>query len=91
MYNIPQSKDRQAIAQEVSKIHIPEFQPKAGVTIHENDEQLRADNERQKNLNAMSKKGASGNDPEVDQLLHRLPKQSDVLGINIKPHEFEKR
>jgi ubiquitin-activating enzyme E1 len=90
MYNIPQSRDSQAIAQEVAKIHIPEFQPKAGVTIHENDEQLRADNDRQKNLNAMGKKGQSGNDPEVDQLLNRLPKPTDTLDIKIKPHEFEK-
>jgi ubiquitin-activating enzyme E1 len=90
MYQIPQSRDRQAIAQEVSKIHIEVFQPKAGVTIHENDEQLRADNERQKNLTAMRKNGQGGNETESDILLSRLPKHSDVVGIKIQPHEFEK-
>jgi ubiquitin-activating enzyme E1 len=90
MYYIPDSPDRQSIAQEVAKIHIPEFQPKAGVTIHENDEQLRADNERQKNMNAMRKNGAGGNDSEADLLLNRLPKPNEVLDIKIKPHEFEK-
>jgi ubiquitin-activating enzyme E1 len=90
MYYIPESPDRQSIAQEVAKIHIQEFQPKAGVTIHENDEQLRADNERQKNMNAMRKNGAGGNDSEADLLLNRLPKPNEVLDIKIKPHEFEK-
>ncbi len=31
MYNIPQSRDRQAIAQEVARIHVPEFQPNADI------------------------------------------------------------
>ena len=91
MYHIPQTHDRQAIAEEVAKIPCTvEFQPKAGVTIHENDEQLRADNERQKNMNAMRKNGQGANDPEADQLLNRLPKHAEILGIKIKPHEFEK-
>ena len=43
MYYIQQTRDREYIAQEVSKIQVPEFQPKSGVTIYENDEQLKAD------------------------------------------------
>ncbi|CAF4721086.1 unnamed protein product, partial [Rotaria sp. Silwood2] len=34
IYRIPQISDRKSIADEVAKIHIPEFKPKAGVTIH---------------------------------------------------------
>jgi ubiquitin-activating enzyme E1 len=90
MYGIPQLKDHKIIAEEVSKIHIVEFKPKAGVTIHENDEQLRLDNEKQKNMTAMRKNGQGGNDSEADQLLNRLPNPSEILGIKIQPHEFEK-
>jgi ubiquitin-activating enzyme E1 len=90
IYDIPQIRDHKYIADEVNKIHITKFQPKAGVTIHENDEQLRLDNEKQKNLNAMKKNGQSGNDSEVEQLLNRLPKQTNLLNIKIQPHDFEK-
>ena len=60
------------------------------MTIHENDEQLRADTEKQKNLNAMRKNGPGEKDSEADQLLNRLPKFDDVASIKIRPHEFEK-
>lgn len=88
IYQIPQTRDRKAIAEEVSKIHIAEFKPKAGVTIHENDEQMRADNDRQKNAGAMRKNGQ--NDSEAEQLLARLPKHDEVAEIKVRPHEFEK-
>ncbi|CAF3215764.1 unnamed protein product [Rotaria sp. Silwood2] len=90
IYHIPQISDRKSIADEVAKIHIPEFKPKAGVTIHENDEQVRADVERQKNISAMRKNGQSANDIEAEQLLSRLPKPDNILDIKIQPHEFEK-
>ncbi|CAF1279762.1 unnamed protein product [Rotaria sordida] len=90
MYHIPQTNDYKLIAEEVVKLHIPEFKPKAGVTIHENDDQVRAELDRQKNTSAMRKNGQSGNDIEVEQLLNRLPKYDDVLDIKIRPHEFEK-
>jgi ubiquitin-activating enzyme E1 len=90
IYNIPQVLDRQYISQEVAKIKLPEFKPQSGVTIHENDEQLRADDERQKNLNAMRKNGQGGNETEAEQLLNRLPKPEELLNIKIQPHEFEK-
>lgn len=90
MYHIPIIRDRKQIAHEVGKIEIVKFQPKAGVTIHENDDQLRADNERQKNLAAMRKNGPGGNESEADILLSRFPKPSEVKDILIRPHEFEK-
>ena len=75
------------IAHEVSKIHVEKFQPKAGVTIHENDEQLRAENDKQKNLSAMRK---NGNESEAESILSRLPQKEDFAGIVVKPHDFEK-
>lgn len=90
MYHIPQTRDRKSIAEEVAKIHVPEFKPKAGVTIHENDEQLKAENEKQKNMGAMRKNGPGGNETEAEQLLNRLPNYESVAHIQIRPHEFEK-
>ena len=90
IYGIPQTRDREAIAQQADQIHMPEFKPKAGVTIHENDDQLRADNDRQKNLDAMRKNGAGGAETEADQILNRLPRREDTLDIKIRPHDFEK-
>lgn len=90
IYHIPQVKNRDQIAAEVAKVYVPEFQAKAGVTIHENDEQLRLDNEKQKNTNAMRKNGQGGVDSEVEQLLSRLPQSNEILDIKIRPHEFEK-
>lgn len=87
VYGIPQTRDYQFIGKEVSQIHVPEFQPKSGVTIHENDEQLRADNERQKNLNAMKK---PGQESEADSILQRFPQLDQALKIQMRPHEFEK-
>ncbi|CAF4128549.1 unnamed protein product, partial [Rotaria sordida] len=48
MYYIPQIRNRKLIGKEVVKIHVPEFKPKVGITIHENDEQLRADLKRKR-------------------------------------------
>jgi ubiquitin-activating enzyme E1 len=83
MYFINQTRDRDYIQNEVSKIKVPEFQPKAGVTIYENDEQLKADAERQQNANT---------DPntKIKEILDRLPKHEQIRDIKIRPHEFEK-
>ncbi|CAF1435465.1 unnamed protein product [Rotaria sp. Silwood1] len=90
MYYIPQIRDRKLIAEEVAKIYVPEFKPKADVIIHENDEQLRADLKRQKNTSAMCKNSQCKNDVEVKQLLSRLLNYDDILDIKIQSHEFEK-
>ncbi|CAF3847756.1 unnamed protein product [Rotaria sp. Silwood1] len=90
MYYIPQIRDRKLIAEEVAKIYVPEFKPKADVIIHENDEQLRADLKRQKNTSAICKNSQCKNDVEVKQLLSRLLNYDDILDIKIQSHEFEK-
>ncbi|CAF1329669.1 unnamed protein product [Rotaria sordida] len=74
MYYIPQIRDRKLIAKEVVKVHVPEFKPKAGVIIHENDEQLRADLKRKKKYECHT----------------RLPNYDDTFDIKIQSHEFEK-
>ncbi|CAF3992829.1 unnamed protein product [Rotaria sordida] len=90
MYYIPQIRDRKLIAKEVVKVHVPEFKPKTGVIIHENDEQLRADLERQKNMSTIRTNSQSENDVEVKQILSRLPNYDDIVDIKIQSHEFEK-
>jgi ubiquitin-activating enzyme E1 len=90
IYYIPQVRDHAMIGSQVNQIHIAEFVPKAGVTIHENDDQLRADNDRQKNLDAMRKNGQSSQDHEINHIQSRLPKCEDIVGIKIRAHEFEK-
>ena len=90
IYHIPQTRDRQYIAQEVGKVSIAEFKPQSGVTIHENDEQLRAADQQQKNLEAMRKNGQGGNETEAEQILHRLPNDKGILQVKIRPHDFEK-
>lgn len=90
IYGIPQTRDRQSIAKTASSIQVEPFTPKAGVTIHENDEQLRAESDRQKNMDAMRKNGQSSAEQEIDNILRRLPDPSAFTGIQIRPHEFEK-
>jgi len=90
IYHIPQTRDKSLIAEKVSRIKVPEFKPKAGITIHENEEQLRADTERQKNLDAMRRNGQNNAETEADVILNRLPKFDEVSQIPIRAHEFEK-
>jgi ubiquitin-activating enzyme E1 len=90
MYGIPQERDRQRIAQLVDKVHVPEFTPRTGVTIHENDEQLRADTERQVRSGGNRNSGQGENDSEVEQIFARLPKREQWQDIDLHPHEFEK-
>ena len=90
IYQIPQSRDRDMIAKFVSTLSVPDFIPKSGVTIHENDEQLRAETDRQKNLDTMRKNGQSNADQEVENVLSRLPKTDQLENIQIRPHDFEK-
>ncbi|CAF0731325.1 unnamed protein product [Didymodactylos carnosus] len=82
MYSIPPLKDRQEVKNYVSTIHIPEFKPRQGVTIHENDEQMKAHEIG----------GGSGENEavELQQLLQKLPKLEDIANVQLKPLEFEK-
>lgn len=84
MYFIEPNRDRNYIQEEVSKVQVEEFKPKAGVTIFENDEQLKEETERRQQTTTgdLSEK--------ANEILGRLPKHEQVREIRIQPHEFEK-
>lgn len=85
MYFIEQNRDRNYIREQASKVQVEEFQPKAGVTIYENDEQLKEETERRQQHNA-----ATDLNEKANEILTRLPKHEQVRDIRIQPHEFEK-
>jgi ubiquitin-activating enzyme E1 len=87
IYSIEQTRDQEYIKQEVSKISVPAFQPKADVTIYENDEQMKADAERKQNENSANDTDESS---KVQEVLERLPKYKQIQNIPIRAHEFEK-
>ncbi len=87
MYSIEQTRDQEYIKQEVSKISVPAFQPKADVTIYENDEQMKADAERKQNENSANDTDES---LKVQEVLERLPKYEQIQNIPIRANEFEK-
>jgi len=87
MYFIEQNRDREYIRQEVSKVQVPEFQPKSGVTIYESDEQLKADIEQKKNENSANN---TDENTRILEILNRLPKYDEVRNVKIQTHEFEK-
>ena len=84
MYSIEQTRDRDYIREEVKKVQVAEFQPKGGVTIYENDEQLKEDTERNSHRNT------GDINEKVKEIVSRLPQHEQVRNIPIKAHEFEK-
>ncbi len=89
IYHIEQTTNRAYIAQEVSKIEVPPFEPKSGITIYENDEQLKADLERKKAENSTMDKNQN-EEAKLNEIRDRLPKYDEVKDIKIHAHEFEK-
>jgi len=77
IYNINQIRDRVYIANVVSSVEVPEFIPKSGVRIAENDSQLNhfSSNYDQNKLNKMQKD---------------LPPADSLKSLKIVPLEFEK-
>ncbi|XP_055854028.1 ubiquitin-like modifier-activating enzyme 1 [Episyrphus balteatus] len=80
VYGIPQVRDRKAVAELVSKVHVPEFKPRSGVKIEVNE-------------NASSN-NQFDNDSEVDQdRVNKILTELTNLGklnFKITPLEFEK-
>lgn len=76
-YNINQIRDRVYIANVVSSVKVPEFVPKSGVRIAENDSQITngSSNYDQSKLNKMQKD---------------LPSADSLKNLKIVPLEFEK-
>lgn len=81
MYFLEENRDRDFVRREVARVQVPEFTPKSGVAIFENDEQLKAENERRNNENA-----GQG----LEDIVRQLPKHEQIKGIRVHPHEFEK-
>ena len=81
MYLLEENRNREYIQKEVEQIQVSKFEPKSGVAIFENDEQLKAENDRRNN-----EKG-SGN---LDEIAQQLPEHEQIRNIKIQPHEFEK-
>ncbi|CAF1325496.1 unnamed protein product [Rotaria sordida] len=82
MYNIPQTCDRQFIAQKVAKVQVSEFKPKDIFTADNDSNQCRVDD--QQRMNVQEKNNSS-----IEQLLNRLPKLDEIVDITIQPHELK--
>ncbi|CAF3849427.1 unnamed protein product [Rotaria sp. Silwood1] len=82
MYNISQTCDRQFIAQEVTKIQVPEFKPKDISTADNDSNQWRFDDQQRMNVQ-------KENNSSVEQLLSRLPKLDEIVDIKIQPYELK--
>ncbi|XP_014229516.1 ubiquitin-like modifier-activating enzyme 1 [Trichogramma pretiosum] len=79
VYGIKGSNNREEIASFVNTIQVPEFTPKSGVTIAENDSQLQVSN------------GNGNLDHErLTTLQAALPTAEELKGLSMHPQEFEK-
>lgn len=78
VFNLPQCNNRREIAVELSKINVPEFEPRSGVKIATNDAEASANND------------IATDKEKITQLLADLPPASQLQGLKINPIEFEK-
>ncbi|XP_050532639.1 ubiquitin-like modifier-activating enzyme 1 [Daktulosphaira vitifoliae] len=76
-YNIQQVRDRAYISNVVSSVKVPEFVPKSGLRIAENDSQI---------TNGSSNYDSS----KLNKILKDLPPANDLTDLKIVPLEFEK-
>ncbi|KAG8325121.1 E1 ubiquitin-activating protein [Homalodisca vitripennis] len=79
VYGIPQNRNREAVAQMVQNVDVPEFTPKSGVKIAINDSQVQMAN-------------GSGNvdHDKIGQLQRELPSRDQLVNLRITPLDFEK-
>jgi len=79
IYGLPQNRSREYISQQVLKIDVPVFEPRAGVRIEVNESE------------AQSFRDNGSSEPEaIDRLKTSLPAFSTVRGLALHPVEFEK-
>ncbi|XP_013411882.1 ubiquitin-like modifier-activating enzyme 1 [Lingula anatina] len=78
MYGFPQNRSRPEVAKMASKVVVPKFEPKSGVTIETTDAELQA-NQNQ---------GVDAD--QFEEFMKKIPAVSDLKGVTIKPLDFEK-
>ena len=85
LFGMKQVSDRDKIARDVMKVQVLEFQPQAGIKIHENDDEMRTD------MDVDNERLASDDSKtDIQVILSQLPCVDDLRDVHIEPHEFEK-
>lgn len=80
-YGLKGHTDRDAFAQVLARIHVPEFSPKKGVKIAASDAELKEGG---------AAPGLEDADTQCESILNELPKPSDLAGYRMEPIEFDK-
>ncbi|KAL5288734.1 UBA1 family protein [Megaselia abdita] len=83
VYGMPQLRDRNAIAQLVSQVEVPEFKPRSGVKIETNESAAAAAANNHHNDDDMDQN-------RVDNIITDLKNLGPLTGLKITPLEFEK-
>lgn len=81
VFNLHGSHDSAAIAAMAASVTVPEFLPRAGVTIHANDSELQNE--------GAARTDAAG-DSAIGRLLDTLPPLSQMAGFKLRELAFEK-
>lgn len=82
MYGMKGTRDRQAVAQVLKKIQVPQFVPKSGVKIAVTDGEL--------NASSYSIDSYVSDMDRLSHLQHDLPTPESFRGLKLTPIEFEK-
>ncbi|RXM32219.1 Ubiquitin-like modifier-activating enzyme 1 [Acipenser ruthenus] len=76
-YGVPGSRDRAALVKILDTVHVPQFTPRSGVTIHVSDQELQNAN-------------TSTDDCRLDELKSLLPKSDCLSKFKLTAIDFEK-
>ncbi|XP_041129070.1 ubiquitin-like modifier-activating enzyme 1 [Polyodon spathula] len=76
-YGVPGSRDRAALVKILDAVHVPQFTPRSGVTIHVSDQELQNAN-------------SSTDDGRLEELKSLLPKSDCLSKFKLTAIDFEK-
>ncbi|RXM96682.1 Ubiquitin-like modifier-activating enzyme 1 [Acipenser ruthenus] len=76
-YGVPGSRDRAALVKILDTVHVPQFTPRSGVTIHVSDQELQNAN-------------SSTDDGRLEELKSLLPKSDCLSKFKLTAIDFEK-